>query len=637
MKRSSYLAVGVMLLAWSAMAAPAAAEEPQDAAPSDMMLVLDASGSMADAAGGGGGTRIDAAKQALTSVIDELPENQRVGFRVFGASDVAGTDPAACTDSQRVVDLGTDNRDDLRAAVEEYAPVGWTPTSHALREAAADLGDSGRRSIILVSDGEPTCDPDPCEVAGEIASSGVDVRVDVVGLDVSGDARDTLRCIAERAGGTYYDANDAESLTRSLTVTSTRASRPFDLGGTPVEGTTDPAAAPTLTQGRYLDTIPEDEAIHWKVERTVPGSTIHVGAVFRGTGGSLGDAVSVAVLAEAEYGEKQCNGASAYGIGLGARSPINYGATSSWKNTPDDVCNTANELTIRLNRSVGQDIGGAPVEIAVYEEPPFIGGLDSGPPEPPAWTALEPGNATTGVVPGTSNVNAPIVDDGTYALDINPGETQVIGVPLDWGESLQAQLDAQLTDEVRRAAGAGSGIEVSIVNPIRAENSISFWANEPDDWSTGALANTRENGPFRTGAQSYPVHPSQRTVTSVGEKGAQLAGVHYVQVVYNVRGDDANLPYTLTLKRTTTADGAAPGYEDVSELVAPSADFRLAAAADANATQRDGGGEGDNAAATAEEPSDGSPWLAVTIAGVLVIAAAVVVGAIVVRRRQRVG
>ena len=130
--------IGTVVLGLTAVSWPSAtADEPQ--ADTAMMLVMDASGSMAEKTGGGT-TRIRAAKDGLNAVIDGLPDEQRVGFRVYGASDVAEDDPAACTDSKRIVDLDTDNRDALRKAVADYEPVGWTPTSHALREAAKDLG-----------------------------------------------------------------------------------------------------------------------------------------------------------------------------------------------------------------------------------------------------------------------------------------------------------------------------------------------------------------------------------------------------------------------------------------------------------------------------------------------------------------
>jgi Ca-activated chloride channel family protein len=63
----------------------------------------------------------------------------------------------------------TGNRSALRQALRTYRPYGETPIGFALQEAAEDLGDEGRRTVVLVSDGEPTCDPDPCEVARDLS------------------------------------------------------------------------------------------------------------------------------------------------------------------------------------------------------------------------------------------------------------------------------------------------------------------------------------------------------------------------------------------------------------------------------------------------------------------------------------
>ena len=47
-------------------------------------------------------------------------------------------------------------------------------------------------------------------------AGGLRLQVDVVGLDVSGDARDQLKCVASRGRGTYYDARNSETLASSL-------------------------------------------------------------------------------------------------------------------------------------------------------------------------------------------------------------------------------------------------------------------------------------------------------------------------------------------------------------------------------------------------------------------------------------
>lgn len=123
--------ISCTLLAATLLApAPAAHADPA----SKMMLVMDSSGSMKEKLPGGQ-RRIQAAKQALNTVIGSLPGNQAVGLRVYGAEVFDKSEKGACTDSQRVVDLGTDNRGALTQAVKQYKPYGETPIGYALQQA----------------------------------------------------------------------------------------------------------------------------------------------------------------------------------------------------------------------------------------------------------------------------------------------------------------------------------------------------------------------------------------------------------------------------------------------------------------------------------------------------------------------
>ena len=215
------------------LAAPAAAESTDEMAAGRLVLVLDSSGSMSDLTGDGR-TRIDAAKDALRAVVNQLPKDQPVGMRVFGATQPtrAGAD-LYCADSQNVVAVDVGNRDALQTAINDYEPYGETPIGFALQEAGKDLGSEGQRSIVLVSDGLATCEPDPCIVAEQLRAGGIDVRIDVVGLNVDAAARASLECVAQAGGGTYYDATDTESLIESLTEAQTRSARPFERGAAP--------------------------------------------------------------------------------------------------------------------------------------------------------------------------------------------------------------------------------------------------------------------------------------------------------------------------------------------------------------------------------------------------------------------
>ncbi|SOC52156.1 vWA domain-containing protein [Ornithinimicrobium cerasi] len=278
--RSVALATALLLAPHAAVGAPIAAQPTDGAGDASMLLLLDASRSMEDP-DAEGEPKIDAARAALDELIDGLDPAQSVGLRVFGGS-VALDQPAKdkCTDSELVVPIGTDNADALSTAVEDYSPLGETPIAHALHEAAQDLGEVGNRTIVLVSDGIATCDPDPCEVAEQLTADGLDLVVHTVGLGADEQTRGQLQCIAEAGGGKYYDATDAASLTSVLTRVSSRAFRPFTVQGTPVSGTTDATGGPDLTPGgQYTDTfgVP-GQPKSYTIRRSVPGTEIWVGA-----------------------------------------------------------------------------------------------------------------------------------------------------------------------------------------------------------------------------------------------------------------------------------------------------------------------------------------------------------------------
>jgi Ca-activated chloride channel family protein len=613
-------AVTTALLALG-LAIPVHADEVD---PGKLMLVLDSSGSMKEKVGGT--TKIAAAKDALGAVIDKLPAKQEVGLRVYGAKVFSAKDKGACTDSQRAVDLGTDNRAKLKGAVATYKPYGETPTGYALQQAGEDLGTDGQRTIVLVSDGESTCDPDPCMVAKALAKDGISLRIDVVGLDVSGKAREQLKCVAKSGKGTYYDANNAKSLIDTLTVTSTRASRPFDLTGQPVKGAADPADAPVLARGQYLDTFGTGDGLWYRVDRSAPNSTIHVGVTHRSADtGNFGDKAYVGVYAGTD--ENRCDYETSF-----ARGNIAYTAASSWRPSTDE-CNTAKTLWVNVKQaSTRRDFAGDPVEIVVYEEPPLANaaGTDLPPTTAkPTWTTLSPGAPKTGVVPGTSISNAPVIADGTYALDINPGETQVVAVPLDWGQNVQAQVDGTLTTQHHETHFEGPWVQV--LGPIREAVDTDEYGvdSQPDDWTSRLSGLPDGISDYRTGSQSYTVGYRNRAESEAHLSGSSLAGLRYVQISYPAKSETP-LAYTLTLKTNGKAGEGAPAYKKVAGLVAPEADSALVS----------GAGTGSDAtkpapATTRVDKKDHGGGLPVLPIGLGVIGVVLLGGAYVVLRNAR--
>ncbi|MFC9280603.1 VWA domain-containing protein [Streptomyces collinus] len=257
MIRRQRLAAGVCALlaaltAGLAFPGPAAADETEQAAPK-VELVLDVSGSMRTR-DIDGGTRMAAAKQAFNEVLDATPEEVQLGIRTLGANYHGNDRRTGCKDTAQLYPVSTLDRTEAKTAVATLSPTGWTPIGPALLKAADDLnGGDGARRIVLISDGEDTCQPlDPCEVAREIAAKGIGLTIDTLGLVPDAKTRDQLSCIADATGGTYTSVQHKEELSDRVGQLVDRAADPVV---TPVatEGARECSSAPSLKSGLYTD------------------------------------------------------------------------------------------------------------------------------------------------------------------------------------------------------------------------------------------------------------------------------------------------------------------------------------------------------------------------------------------------
>ncbi|MBK8189410.1 MAG: VWA domain-containing protein [Vampirovibrionales bacterium] len=205
-------------------ASPAYAQSPPadailtgeaSAASENVMIILDASYSMTERLADGE-SKMMAAKRTLWSLLRQLPPNVNVGLRVYGTSQNSFT---ACRATQVLAPIAAGNRSAIANQIIPVQPVGVTPITYTLQRSLAEdfVGLSGRKRIILVSDGLENCSADPCQVAVAMARGGVDVKIDVVGFGLQGlEAGNQLRCIALSTFGKYYTANTAAELARSM-------------------------------------------------------------------------------------------------------------------------------------------------------------------------------------------------------------------------------------------------------------------------------------------------------------------------------------------------------------------------------------------------------------------------------------
>ncbi len=191
------------------------------------MLVLDASGSMWGQIGGK--AKIAIAREAVDAMLDGWNGGD-LGLMAYGHNRKGD-----CGDIEVLQAVGPATAAGIRARVAALNPKGMTPISAAVRQAAAQLRFTERKAtVILVSDGEETCNADPCALGKELEAAGVDFTAHVVGFDIQkgSKAHKQLQCLAANTGGRYVDAKDAGELNRALQSVAS-ADKPRQRDGDP--------------------------------------------------------------------------------------------------------------------------------------------------------------------------------------------------------------------------------------------------------------------------------------------------------------------------------------------------------------------------------------------------------------------
>lgn len=236
-----------------------------------VILVLDASGSMWGQIEGR--PKIEIARETIAKVLGTWRPQDELGLVVYGHRSKGD-----CKDIETVIPPGPLDRDAFLKIVNGFNPVGKTPMTDAVRQAAQDLKSSEQpATVILVSDGEETCGRDPCAVARELEQAGVGLTVHTVGFDIAdGKTRDQLACMAQETGGISLTAANAQELEVALAQTVSASQAP------PREPAPRPVAAPAnnLTAvARLAEGGPEiDVSARWQILAVTadgrPGDTL---------------------------------------------------------------------------------------------------------------------------------------------------------------------------------------------------------------------------------------------------------------------------------------------------------------------------------------------------------------------------
>ncbi len=600
MKRSGPIAVlGACALlgagapvAWAATTATTEAATEAAGTYPDTALIIDASGSMW-APDASGQVRMDAAKQATVGLVNQLPKDQKLALLTYGIG-TGNTDAekeAGCKDVHTLVKLGG-SHEEIATQVEGLQASGYTPIGPALLQAEKELESTGPRQIVLVSDGIDTCaPPQVADVAKEIRDrSGDELVINVVGFNVNDEARAQLQQVAEVSGGVYTDASDADSLLESLAAktnggdsnktdssktsgeetstsettgsedpssskeSTTASEEPSSSGSAAAAalgGLKDDQPAPEVYKGNLPATVQsggevKDQDLSWTVNLE-QGQQLNAGFLIpepakNTTGGGTDITLTPTLTSpdgkscEATVTEAKVQDDFAFTQSASLLSPVIEKAS---------MCKPG-EYTLSLKRS-GELVGDQelPVELSLWGVPQVDESNMPAASDKPEVGEVTVGTATGKLPTDTDKSAAPSVSEGTYDVELAPGETHWFKVPVKDGQRLQMQMQADPTG----AEGHNVGWKVfgPMFNPVEL--------NVGDKGNVGLNANAETVADIAT----QPIRWANLKTEGPTANGF-LAGEQYVALRHNApEGDTKPAKFRLALANTGESE-AAPNF-----------------------------------------------------------------------------
>lgn len=174
--------------------------------PSPIIFIYDASGSMWGQMQDQ--TKMEIAREVLSTAVDKFPENQKIGLVAYGHRKKGD-----CKDVEFLVDLEAGGGNNVKRSLQDIKPLGKTPLAYSAKQVIDKLRTSKTKAtIILVTDGIESCDGNICDVISAANKEGIDFKLHIIGFGLKAAETDQLKCAAKAGGGAYYDAVDAGDL-----------------------------------------------------------------------------------------------------------------------------------------------------------------------------------------------------------------------------------------------------------------------------------------------------------------------------------------------------------------------------------------------------------------------------------------
>lgn len=178
----------------------------------EILFILDLSNSMTESLEGS--TKFNLMIDTMKKILPKINPNTHVGLRIYGHR-MGFTPMEACRASSLVSPIASNNTYNIENALEKVKPRGMTPITYSLKQAIKYdfLGFSGKKHIILLTDGGENCDESPCTFVMNMIKIRRDVYIDVIAFNIQdSDDLEQLQCTALVTSGKFCNAQTSADL-----------------------------------------------------------------------------------------------------------------------------------------------------------------------------------------------------------------------------------------------------------------------------------------------------------------------------------------------------------------------------------------------------------------------------------------
>lgn len=177
---------------------------------SPILFIYDASGSMWGKIGSD--YKKDIASEVLSQTIDQLEDEQKIGLIAYGHRVKSD-----CRDVEEMIDINNRDKSVLKSTIKTINPLGKTPLAYSAEIAIEKIRQtSSSTTIILITDGIESCNGNLCKVIQLAKKEGIEFKLHIVGFGIKEGDIEALKCATKEGDGNYYDAKDANQLSKSL-------------------------------------------------------------------------------------------------------------------------------------------------------------------------------------------------------------------------------------------------------------------------------------------------------------------------------------------------------------------------------------------------------------------------------------